>query len=186
MGVYLQFTDEEAEIQGSGHLCQVSQLVNVSAACDQGRVLWAASRQTMHEQGVMDSWGGSLSWRVNKQQLHDKLLNVEFVWLSQEGAWWASLVSQTVKNLPAMWETWVRSLGWEDPLEKGMATHPSILAWRSPWREKPGGLQFMGSQTVRYKWATKRSVAGSLVGRESCLTQMCPHPIHSPFRIFSS
>ena len=53
---------------------------------------------------------------------------------------WASLVAQTVKNLPAMWETWVRSLGWEDPLEKGMATHLSILAWEIPWREEPGGL----------------------------------------------
>ena len=45
----------------------------------------------------------------------------------------ASLVAQLVKNLPAMWETWVRSLGWEDPLEKGKATHSSILAWRIPW-----------------------------------------------------
>ena len=46
---------------------------------------------------------------------------------------WASLVAQLVKNLPAMWETWVRSLGWEDPLEKGRAVHSSILAWRIPW-----------------------------------------------------
>ena len=46
---------------------------------------------------------------------------------------WASLVAQLVNNLPAMWETWVRSLGWEDPLEKGKATHSSILAWRMPW-----------------------------------------------------
>ena len=46
---------------------------------------------------------------------------------------WTSLVAQLVKNLPAMWETWVRSLGWEDPLEKGKATHSSILAWRIPW-----------------------------------------------------
>ena len=46
---------------------------------------------------------------------------------------WASLEAQLVKNLPAMWETWVRSLGWEDPLEKGKATHCSILAWRIPW-----------------------------------------------------
>ena len=46
---------------------------------------------------------------------------------------WASLVAQLVKNLPAMWETWVRSLGWEDPLEKGKATHSSVLAWRIPW-----------------------------------------------------
>ena len=46
---------------------------------------------------------------------------------------WASLVAQTLKNLPAMWETWVQSLGWEDPLEKEMAVHSSILAWRIPW-----------------------------------------------------
>ena len=50
----------------------------------------------------------------------------------------AFLVAQVVKNLPAMWEAWVRSLGWEDPLEKGMATHSNILAWRSPWTEEPG------------------------------------------------
>ena len=53
----------------------------------------------------------------------------------------ASLVAQTVKNLPAMQETWARSMRWEDPLEKGMATRSSILAWRIPWTElKPGGL----------------------------------------------
>ena len=52
----------------------------------------------------------------------------------------ASLVAQMVKNLPAMWETQVRSLSWEDPLEKEMATHSSILAWRIPWTEEPGGL----------------------------------------------
>ena len=51
-----------------------------------------------------------------------------------------SLVAQTVKNLPAMQETQVWSMGWEDPLEKGMATHSSILAWRIPWTEEPGGL----------------------------------------------
>ena len=60
----------------------------------------------------------------------------------------ASLVAQTVKNLLAMQETWVQSLGWEDPLQKGMATHFSILAWRTPWTEEPGGLQSMGSQWV--------------------------------------
>ena len=53
---------------------------------------------------------------------------------------WASLVVQMVKNLPAMQETWVRSLGWEDPLEKGTATHSSTLACRIPWTEEPGGL----------------------------------------------
>ena len=56
---------------------------------------------------------------------------------------------QTVKNLPAMQETRVQSLGWEDPLEKVMATHSSLLAWRIPWIEEPGGLQSMGWQRVR-------------------------------------
>ena len=54
-------------------------------------------------------------------------------------------MAQTVKNPPAMQETWVSSLDWEDPLEEGMATHSSILAWRIPWTEEPGGLQSMGS-----------------------------------------
>ena len=61
-----------------------------------------------------------------------------------------SLVAQMVKNLPAMQETWVRSLGQEDPLEKEMATHSSILVWKIPWTEEPDGLQSMGSQRVRY------------------------------------
>ena len=62
----------------------------------------------------------------------------------------ASLVAQRLKRLPAIQETWVRSLGWEDPLEKEMATHSSILAWRIPWMEEPGGLQSMGPQRVRH------------------------------------
>ena len=60
----------------------------------------------------------------------------------------ASLVAQTVNSLPAVWETWVQVLGWEDPPEEGMATHSCILAWRIPWIEQPGRLQSMGSQ----KW----------------------------------
>ena len=58
----------------------------------------------------------------------------------------ASLVAQSVKNLPAVQETQVQFLGWEDPLEKEMATHSSILAWRIPWTEEPGRLQSLGSQ----------------------------------------
>ena len=57
---------------------------------------------------------------------------------------WASLVAQTVKNLLTLRETWVQSVGWEDPLAEGMATHSSILAWRIPWTEDPGWLQSMG------------------------------------------
>ena len=66
---------------------------------------------------------------------------------------WAFLVAQTVKNQPAMQEIWVRSLGFEDPLEKGMAAHFAILAWRISWTEEPGGLQSMGSQKVGHDWA---------------------------------
>ena len=69
--------------------------------------------------------------------------------------WWA----HTVKSLLAMRETWVRSLGWEDPLEEGMTTHFSALTWRIPWTEEPGGLQSLGSQRVRHTWSY------SLVGR---------------------
>ena len=67
-----------------------------------------------------------------------------------------SLVAQWVKNLPEMLETqetWVWSLGWEDPLEDGMAVHSSILAWRIPWTEEPGGLQSIGLERVRHNWA---------------------------------
>ena len=65
---------------------------------------------------------------------------------------WASLVAEVVKNPPAKQDTWVRSLGQENPLEKGMATHSSILAWKTPWTEEPGGLQSMGSP-----WGHKKS-----------------------------
>ena len=71
---------------------------------------------------------------------------------------WASLVVQMVKNLPAMLETWVWSQGWEDPLEKEMATHSSILAWRIPCTEEPGRLQFMGSQSVGHDWETNINI----------------------------
>ena len=69
----------------------------------------------------------------------------DYVWSMR-----ASQVPQIVKTLPTMWETWVQSLGWEDPLEKGMATHSSILAWRIPWTDEPGKLQSMGSPRVGY------------------------------------
>ena len=64
----------------------------------------------------------------------------------------ASLVAQWVKDVPAMWESHVWSLSWEDSLEKEMATHSGILVWRIPWTEMPGGLQSMGSQRVGHDW----------------------------------
>ena len=67
---------------------------------------------------------------------------------------WGFPVSSAVKNLPAMQEAWVWSLGQEDPLEEGMATHSSTLAWKIAWTEKPGGLQSRGLHRVRHNWVT--------------------------------
>ena len=67
---------------------------------------------------------------------------------------WVSLVAQTIKNPPLMQETWVRSLGWEDPLEKRVATHSSILAWRIPWKRNLAGYSPWSQQRVRHDWAT--------------------------------
>ena len=66
-------------------------------------------------------------------------------------------MAETIKNPPAMQETWVQSLGQEDPLEKGMATHSSILVWRIPWTEEPGRLQSMGLQRVGHDQETERA-----------------------------
>ena len=87
------------------------------------------------------------------QILHRALGNSSSVFLKKHllGAYHVQtspLVTQTVNNLPAIRETQVQSLGWEDPLEKEMATHSSILAWEIPWTEEPGGLQSLGSQRV--------------------------------------
>ena len=75
---------------------------------------------------------------------------------------WASLVAQLVKNLPAVQETRVQSLNWEDPLEKEMATHSSILAWKISWTEEPGGVQSMGTERVGRYWATNTYLQKSL------------------------
>ena len=64
------------------------------------------------------------------------------------------MAAQMVKNLPAMQETWIQSLGWEDPQGNGMATHSSILSWGIPWTEEPGGLQSIGLQRVGHDWVT--------------------------------
>ena len=70
---------------------------------------------------------------------------------------WASLVAQMIKHLPAMQETWVRSLGQGEPLEKEMATHSSILAWKIAWTEEPSGLKSLGSQRVGYNGAIEHT-----------------------------
>ena len=79
-----------------------------------------------------------------------------------------SLVAQRVKNLPAMQETWVQSLGWDDSLEKGKATHSSIFAWEIPWAEEPSKLPSMGSQRIRHNLATKQQVEMKSVLPQKC------------------
>ena len=94
----------------------------------------------------------------------------------REAFWGSSLVAQLVKNLPAMQETPVKSLGQEDFLEKEMATHCSILAWEIPWIEEPGGLQPMGSQRVGHDWVT------SLSRQQVCAIQ----PIFNTFTVLTT
>ena len=108
--------------------------------------------------GVTKSRTPLNNWTTKKQQKSMFISNVTFFLvekfiLNTINAYlyiytWASLVAQRLKHLPGMWETWVQSLGREDPLEKEMATYSSTIAWRIPWREEPGRLQPMGSQRV--------------------------------------
>ena len=98
-------------------------------------------------------WTGLISLQSKDSQslLQHCSSKTSILWRS---AFFASLVAQLVKNLPAMQETRVQFLGGEDPLENGTATHSSIPAWRIPWIEEPGGLQFMGPKRVGHDWAT--------------------------------
>ena len=88
-----------------------------------------------------------------------------------------ALVAQSVKDPPAMWETWVWSLGWEDPLEKEMAIHSSIPAWEIPWTEEPGGLQSMGLQRVGHDWVTKHSTVCSALYTFIISRNSSNHPV---------
>ena len=124
--------------------------------------LWSLSEAPKFYHRRDSHWSLSL-WLIPEtahKTAFDKVLNKHFVhkhiWMLLLTFWIllasfrASLVAQMVKNLPAMQENWGQSLGWEDPLEKGIATHSSIPARRIPWTEEPGGLQSMGSQRIRH------------------------------------
>jgi len=120
---------------------------------------WVYQLQLYHLR-IVWSWA-SLPKLVPQQNWTSKRNQEEgFVWICSQILLYDSkahallLVAQRLKCLPVMWETQVWSLGREDPLEKEMATHSSILAWRIPWMEEPGGLQSMGSQRVGHDWAT--------------------------------
>ena len=91
----------------------------------------------------------------------------------------ASLIAQSVKNPPAMQETRVRFLGWEDPLKKETAIHSSILAGKIPWTEKPGGLQSMGLQRVRYNWAHTQSYPRGYI-MQNCSNALKYRKLFSP------
>ena len=86
-----------------------------------------------------------LAWRTLQTEEPG---GIQSMGLQRGGYGWTSLVAQTIKHLSTMWETWVRSLGREDPLEKEMAIHSRTIAWKIPWTEEPGRLQSMGSQRV--------------------------------------
>ena len=131
-----------------------------------------ASAYSMGDLGPIP-WVRKISWRREwqltpvslgarlAQSVEHGMLNPRFAGSSPTlGACsvWASLVAQRLKHLPVMRETWVQSLGWEDPLEKEMAIHSSILAWRIPWTKEPGGLQSTGSQKVGQDWVTSLSL----------------------------
>ena len=86
-------------------------------------------------------------------------------------------MAQVVKNLSAMQETWIWSLGWEHPLEKGMETHSNILVWRIPWTEEPGKLQSIWSRRVRHNWAAERTTHSCL------LTDSIDHYLMSTYTV---
>ena len=102
--------------------------------------------QSMGSQRVRHDWAHN----ARASECFNYILLVTF-----KGHFWASLVAQLVKNSPAMQETWLQSLGWEDPLENVKATHSSILAWWITWAEEPDKLQSMGSQRIRHNLVTK-------------------------------
>ena len=134
-----------------GHFSHVQLFTTLFTVASQVPPSMGFSRQE-HWSGLPYSPPGSfLTQGSNPCLLHGKW--ILYHWTTWE-AHISSLVAQRVKRLPAMRETQVRSLGQEDPLEKEMATDYSILAWRIPWMEEPGMLQYTGSQRVGHNWAT--------------------------------
>ena len=106
--------------------------------------------QTIHFLNIIFSWAEIFYFGEIQPIDFLSFFKNPYLW----GFWWAFLVAQMVKHLPAMWATQIWSLGQEDPLEEKVATHPGIHAWKIPWAKEPGGLQSMGSQRVRHDWAT--------------------------------
>ena len=125
----------------------------------------------MFSKAVMSHWLHVKEW--DKVHTNKKQLSKGNVWITE-----GFPVAQTVKRLPAKRETWVQFLGWEDPLEKEMATHSSTLAWKIPWTEEPGRPQSMGSQRVRHDWVTSLSLSFSSCGEQGLLSSCAAWPSH--------
>ena len=152
------------------------------------------------------SWWEKLRWKLGFVLMGRAMLSKSVIQFSVDG-WgcvpsllfpWGqtmtSLVAQTVKHLPTMWDTWIQSLGWEDLLEKEREIHSSILAWKIPWMEEPGGLQSKGSQRVRHDWATSLNYGGGnedngdLLQKVPCMPHctQCPQPCSRPLPTHAS
>ena len=136
---------------------------------DRGWDVWIAPQTQW-----MWVWVNSRSWWWTGRPGMLQFMGLQRVghdWLSElnwaEGTFRGSLVAQMVRSLPAMWETWVWSLGWEDSLGKEMATHSSVLAWKIPWAEKPSRLQSTRSQRVwvAKNWVANKELSAFLIGQ---------------------
>ena len=130
---------------------------------------WNSSTHTLNSTGItiVKQMEGNLLQRREAPYAFASSVRFEFELRHLNEKDWASLVAQMLKNLPAIQETWIRFLDWEYPLEKGMATHSSILAWRIPWTEEPGRLQSMGLQRVKHDWMRHFSLFGVTVSYRS-------------------
>ena len=132
--------------------------------CFHGRIKFIASwfliKVTNFQKEIYSLWNKGLNWQEFLFffffLLNDNSTHTEYILVFP--LIWSSLVVQMVRNLPAMQDAWIQSLGQEDLLEKEMASHSRILAWRIPHTEEPGGLQSMESQTVRHDWTTFTSL----------------------------
>ena len=122
-------------------------LLLVCNTCPRCLNMWWLRLSRCHPcSAISEAWGVVSPVPVNLNSIAEK--------------YWISLVAQMVKNLPAIQETRLRSLGQEDPLEDGMATHSSILTWKIPWTEQSGRLQSMRLQRARHDWATNTCTIG--------------------------
>ena len=110
---------------------------------------------------VIEKSAGKESHSILFAILCNMIMRVVLIWL--QILMWASFIGRSVKNLPAVQQTWFRSLSWEDLLEKEMATHSSILAWKIPRTEEPDGLWSIGFQRVRHDWVTNTLLVHILI-----------------------